>query len=249
VGGNLAAATYVDGSARYALGMWALTGRFTFSNRAADWLMRYQNSNLSFWDYRNDFQGVQTTRWTAGLQHPRWGALSATGIQTQNLVYLNTTALPEQWTDAIQVLQIHWSGDYRIWEGLHFSPQLTHQSTSTAAILPLPTWVARGQLYYQMNFFKNALKTMWGLDARYFSSYQAPVYVPYMDAFQLQNDRAVGNYPLITAFVAFKIDDFTFHAIVEHINRGWMGFDYFVTPQYPLPDLNLRASLTWRFFD
>jgi hypothetical protein len=90
---------------------------------------------------------------------------------------------------------------------------------------------------------------MWGLDARYFSAYQATVYVPYMDAFQLQNDRSVGNYPLLTAFVAFKIDDFTFHAMAEHINRGWMGFDYFVTPQYPLPDLNLRVSLTWRFFD
>jgi hypothetical protein len=249
VAGSLDPATSLDGSVGYAWGPWTATGRVTYNNRAADWLLRYQNSNLSFWDLRNSVRNVQTTRWMAQLSHQRWGSFSITGFQTQNWMYLNASALPEQFQNTIQVLQLHWSGDYPIWRGLHLAPQVTRQETSTPSVLPLPQWVARAQLYYQMNFFKNALKTMWGLDARYFSAYQATVYVPYMDAFQLQNDRSVGNYPLLTAFVAFKIDDFTFHAMAEHINRGWMGFDYFVTPQYPLPDLNLRVSLTWRFFD
>ena len=248
-GSALPGATLLEAEARFTWKDWQLSGEYRFQNRTPDWFFRYSNTNLTQWDNRFSFENLSQTRISGALSHPRWGLVRASTFATSGYTYLDEAELPRQYGSSLAVLQLQYASVYRLVGGLHLATDLAYQVSGQQDILPLPEWVVRGQLYYHINFFKEALKTQFGVQANYFSAYRAPIYVPYLDQFALQSERAVGNYPILTAFAGLKIDDFTFYAFAEHFNRGWMGYDYFVTPQYPLPDLNLRVALSWRFFD
>ena len=35
----------------------------------------------------------------------------------------------------------------------------------------------------------------------------------------------------------------------QHLSSSWMGYDYMMTPHYPMQDAALKFGVKWNFFD
>ncbi|MBR6264537.1 MAG: hypothetical protein IKR05_15175, partial [Prevotella sp.] len=92
-----------------------------------------------------------------------------------------------------------------------------------------------------------------GLDARYFTKYNAPDYVPGIGQYAVQeipeNRVKVGNYPIVNLYANFFLKHTRFFAMLSHVNHSGDGGNYFLTPHYPINERIFRFGLSWNFFN
>ncbi len=128
---------------------------------------------------------------------------------------------------------------------------LTVQKSSDDDALPLPTLNAYTNLYLRFKIAR-VLKCDFGADVRYFTSYQAPAYVPGLGMYAVQgNDEKVetGSYPIVNVYANFHLQQTRFFIMMSHVNAGSGNKKYFLSPNYPLNGRTLRFGLSWNFFN
>ena len=81
-----------------------------------------------------------------------------------------------------------------------------------------------------------------------FTSYRANAYMPATGTFHLQDGKKIGDYPLIDFFINFKVRQARIFLKWEHINSGWLDYNYYAAPGYPLADRLIRLGLQWQFY-
>lgn len=158
---------------------------------------------------------------------------------------------PEQSASAInmltaQLLQDVQFGIFR-WENV-----ITYQHSSKQEVLPVPALDVYTNLYIKFRVAK-VLNIDLGADARYFTSYEAPDYSPYMGQFVVQdngeNNVKVGNYPIVNVYANVHIKHTRFFVMMSHVNAGQGSKNYFLTPHYPLNGRVFRFGVSWNFFN
>lgn len=165
------------------------------------------------------------------------------------LKHIGTDVTPRQASD-IQVItaQMYQNLHYGI---LHWDNILTFQKSTDEKALPLPKLNVYSNIYLRFKI-AHVLNTDFGADIRYFTEYFAPEYCPAMQSFVIQeNDEvrtAVGNYPIINAYVNFQLKNCRFYLMMSHVNCSGKG-NYFLTPHHPLNGQVLRFGLNWNFFN
>ena len=65
----------------------------------------------------------------------------------------------------------------------------------------------------------------------------------------LQYDTKYGNYPFIDFFINTKIKAVRAFFKIDHLNSGWIGNKYQMTPNYPMNDRAFKLGISWRFYD
>jgi len=65
----------------------------------------------------------------------------------------------------------------------------------------LPDYIFRNTIYFSDHVFKRAMFLQTGLTFKYFSNYYANEYNPLISSFHIQNDKKIGNFPMIDVFV------------------------------------------------
>lgn len=118
------------------------------------------------------------------------------------------------------------------------------------AVKQIPEWFINSRVFYNNIFFQRNLEINIGFDVHYKSPYYGDDFAPDVQQFFIQKHTIVGDFPVVTFFLDFKINRANF---ILRFNNLWPNFSkskgYLVAPLYPgLPQL-FDFGFNWRFYD
>lgn len=158
---------------------------------------------------------------------------------------------PMQESGGINLLTAQLEQNFRLGI-LNWENQFTYQHSSKESVLPVPAFNAYTNLYIKFKVVK-VLNVDLGADMRYFTSYEAPDYSPYMGQYTVQgngeNNVKIGNYPIVNVYANVHIKHTRFFAMMSHINAGQGDKNYFFAPHYPMNERVFRIGVSWNFFN
>lgn len=158
---------------------------------------------------------------------------------------------PMQESGGINLLTAQLEQNFRLgilnWENL-----FTYQHSSKESVLPVPDFNVYTNLYIKFKVVKVQNVDL-GADMRYFTSYEAPDYSPYMGQYTVQgngeNNVKIGNYPIVNVYANVHIKHTRFFVMMSHINAGQGDKNYFFAPHYPMNERVFRIGVSWNFFN
>lgn len=158
---------------------------------------------------------------------------------------------PMQESGGIDLLTAQLEQNFRLGI-LNWENQFTYQHSSKESVLPVPAFNAYTNLYIKFKVVK-VLNVDLGADMRYFTSYEAPDYSPYMGQYTVQgngeNNVKIGNYPIVNVYANVHIKHTRFFVMMSHINAGQGDKNYFFAPHYPMNERVFRIGVSWNFFN
>lgn len=158
---------------------------------------------------------------------------------------------PMQESGGINLLTAQLEQNFRLGI-LNWENQFTYQYSSKESVLPVPAFNAYTNLYIKFKVVK-VLNVDLGADMRYFTSYEAPDYSPYMGQYTVQgngeNNVKIGNYPIVNVYANVHIKHTRFFVMMSHINAGQGDKNYFFAPHYPMNERVFRIGVSWNFFN
>ena len=158
---------------------------------------------------------------------------------------------PMQESGGINLLTAQLEQNFRLGI-LNWENQFTYQHSSKESVLPVPAFNAYTNLYIKFKVV-NVLNVDLGADMRYFTSYEAPDYSPYMGQYTVQgngeNNVKIGNYPIVNVYANVHIKHTRFFVMMSHINAGQGDKNYFFAPHYPMNERVFRIGVSWNFFN
>lgn len=158
---------------------------------------------------------------------------------------------PMQESGGINLLTAQLEQNFRLGI-LNWENQFTYQHSSKESVLPVPAFNAYTNLYIKFKVVK-VLNVDLGADMRYFTSYEAPDYSPYMGQYTVQGNGEdnvkIGNYPIVNVYANVHIKHTRFFVMMSHINAGQGDKNYFFAPHYPMNERVFRIGVSWNFFN
>ncbi|MCB9204357.1 MAG: hypothetical protein H6603_05195 [Flavobacteriales bacterium] len=237
----------VDGGFKYTIGKSSFNTFVDYNLYRPDFITSRYESNHFAWS--NDWQ--QTQHLQTGLVYDQT-RLRFRGSFTyhiiDNLVLYGTDRLPFQSGSVNQIMVLRLQEHFRFrWVHLVLDGAVQWQLTGDDIRVPIA--LGRGMLYYQNDLFKKRLRLQVGVETSYAMGYFANGYNPALSAFHLQNDKQVGNYPFIDAFLNLRVKKLRMFVKFTHINAGWLGYRYYHVPSYPVNDFAWHFGINWAFLD
>jgi hypothetical protein len=237
----------VDGQFDYAVGRSRFTAILDYSLYRPDYISSTYVSNHFVW--KNDW--LQTQHLTTGLVYKQEklrfrGTFSYHLID--NLVMYGVDRLPYQSASVNQLMVLRLEEHFRL-RWFHLIVDGAVQWKMTGDDIRIPVALGRGMFYYQNDLFKKKLRLQVGVEASYSTSYFANAYNPALSEFHIQNDRQVGNYPYLDVFLNLRVKKLRAFVKFTHINAGWLGYNYYMVPNYPANDFAWKFGVNWAFLD
>lgn len=250
IGGTNAADYSVDGSIEINVDKKSNFLKLAFSNcnKSASLISNEYSFNFFKWQ-NNNFKKVNYS--SVILSNNGNSPIVNLAIKysvIDNYVYYDTTAIPRQHNNSLNLIQIFVSKNFRL-KHFHFNNYLVYQKPSDAYVIRIPDIYFRNSIYYENTFFKGALFAQIGIDVFYYTSYQSETYMPATRQFYHQNNIEVGNYPVFDFFVNGKVKNARLFIKMEHINQGIIAHGYYGVPGYPMPDRTIKFGVNWMFLD
>jgi len=169
-----------------------------------------------------------------------------------NYTSFDTLAMPAQHGGGLSVVSVYANKDLRAWK-FHLTTDLLFQQSSNPDVLDLPLATARATGFFEhlFNFRKTdgQLNMQVGAEVLYHTPYNAYAYMPATGRFYMQDRIATGNYPFVNVFMNLKIRRTRLFLMLDHVNAGLTGYDYFMIPSYPMNVRMFRYGLAWTFYD
>lgn len=169
-----------------------------------------------------------------------------------NYTDFNSQAVPSQHTGGLSVAALMISKGIKAWK-FHLDADLLLQRSSNKDILDLPLATARAAGYFDHLFIfrktNGQLYVQTGFDVKIHTDYYAYAYMPATGRFYRQVSEQIGNYPFIDVFLNIKLKRTRIFLMVDHVNSGLTGYDYFLIPDYPLNIRMFRYGIAWTFYD
>jgi hypothetical protein len=240
------------GTATFSVYPWGrevkLSGNFKFKSETPNFYIENYFSNHFAWS--NNFDRIVDTRLEVRLDVPSISLdMGVRQAIVSKYIFFNKEALPEQIDGSVSVSSLFLKKDITIGH-LHVDGQVLFQKSSNEDVLPLPTVAVNAGVYYQFNIVKNVLKSQLGIDVQYNKAYYAYAYNPAIGQFHVQDERRIGDYPWLDAFVNFKWKRAAIFIKMRNLGEGLSGpSDYFSALHYPRVPLQLQYGLSWSFYD
>jgi hypothetical protein len=169
-----------------------------------------------------------------------------------NYTDFDKSALPSQYTGGLSVAALTARKEFRAWK-FHLANDLLVQKSSNSDVLDLPLLSVRSALYFEHLFrFKETngrLNTQIGGEVFYHTPYYAYAWMPPTGRFYRQDMTKTGDYPFINVFLNVKLQRTRIFVMYDHINSGFMGYNYFMIPSYPQNVRMLRYGVAWTFYN
>lgn len=230
----------------------SLIARASVSNTLPSFYMRHYHSKHFYWDNDN-LEKEFRTRIEGELNIENWKTNLRVGVENiKNYTYFNQQALPAQFGSNVQVLSATLSQNFRLGI-LHLDNEVTWQKSSNNMVLPLPTFSLYHNLYIDAKLAKKVLTVQLGADVRYFTTYNAPAYMPATGQFHLQkaNDQVdIGGYPIVNVYANLHLKRTRIYVMMYHVNDGLISRqNSFYAPHYPINPRLLKIGISWNFYD
>lgn len=220
--------------------------RFNASLKSEQPYYLYQFHLSNHFKWENAFSQQTTFSLLSSYEH----RFFKTGFNVYTLtdyVYLDETAHPVKASGSVAITQL-WAFTNIKWH--HFETQIYGGlQTSSKSYINLPQLSGRATLSYTRPLFKKALYFQGGVTAMYNTPYYADAYMPSLRAFYVQDDKEIGGYPYIDAFINIRVKRARMFLMMKHLNSGFMDYTYFLIPGHPMPDSGLRFGISWAFYD
>lgn len=214
----------------------------------------WDNEDLAHYDHirAQGLLGYQKTRTRLRVAYDliRNYTYFAIGYTTKNNARLFNNVSVRQSAKPISLLTAGLTQEFTLGP-LNWETALTLQKSSDDTALPLPLLNAYTNLYLRFRVAR-VLSCDLGADARYFTSYNAPEYVPGIGQYAAQANAekvATGNYPIVNVYANFHLKHTRFFVMMSHLNAGSGNKRYFLTPHYPLNERVLRLGVSWNFYN
>lgn len=252
----------------YRAGDFNLSGKiissFGLKNGVASWIVRggISNSQPSFWyeqwgstHFEWNTQMRKELRINAGtdISLPRrLGNIRFDYAIIDNYTDFDSTAYPSQFSGGLSVATLAINKELKAWK-FHLNTDIILQKSSNQEVLDLPFITVKSAGFFEHLWqFKStggSLNTQLGVDLTYHTEYFPYSYMPATGRFYRQALIRAGNYPFIDVFLNFKLKRTRVFIMLDHVNAGFMGYDYFMTPDYPMNSRMFRYGLSWTFYD
>lgn len=225
----------------------------------------YRNYHARHLWWENDLDKTIHTRIMGTLSFPKTRTKLRVAVdEIKNYTYFSQSyditeeglrtgviVIPMQESGGINLLTAQLEQNFRLGI-LNWENQFTYQHSSKESVLPVPAFNAYTNLYIKFKVVK-VLNVDLGADMRYFTSYEAPDYSPYMGQYTVQgngeNNVKIGNYPIVNVYANVHIKHTRFFVMMSHINAGQGDKNYFFAPHYPMNERVFRIGVSWNFFN
>jgi len=241
-----------------------ITKKFGFEKGTASWIITgsMTNTQPSFWfenwgsnnfEWHNNLKKEFRIDVGTTFSYPvRKAELRFNYAIIDNFTAFNTLALPDQHKGGLSVASLNAKKEMQAWK-FHLTTDLLVQKSSNSEILDLPLFTTKSSFFFEHLFrFKETngeLNTQLGIDVLYHTSYYPYGYMPSTGRFYRQDGIKTGNYPFIDVFLNLKLKRTRIFIMFDHLNSGYMGYDYFMIPSYPMNTRMLRYGIAWTFYN
>jgi hypothetical protein len=214
----------------------------------------YQSGYVDY-NWSNNFKNEKLNQFEFSAQ-TKWLNVSATyKVLNDHLFFDNQTnditrlmVKPIQYDKTINYLSVKANKEIKLWK-LALDNMVLYQSVDQSNnIVNVPQIVTRNTLYFSDYVFKKAMLIQTGITFQYFTKYFANDYNPLLGEFYVQNERKIGDFPLLDFFINARVKQTRIFLKAEHFNSAWTGYDFYTAPNYPYRDFMVRFGLVWNFF-
>jgi hypothetical protein len=237
---------------------------FDWKKGKASWLATgsIANTQPSFWYEQwggNNFKWVNNLNkefridlGTAFVYPARKTEIKINYAIIDNYTDFDTLAMPSQHTGGLSVVALYLRKELKAWK-FHLLTEALVQKSSNNDVVDLP-FITLKEAFYFEHLFRFAstggkLYMQVGADATFHTSYRPYSYMPATGRFYRQEKETYGNYPFINVFVNLKLKRTRVFVMFDHVNSGFMGYDYSMIPTYPMNVRMLRYGLAWTFYN
>jgi hypothetical protein len=231
------------------LSLWKLSGSIT-SRQPSFWCEQWGSNNFEWHNNMNKEFRIDVG--TSFSYPARNAELRLNYAIIDNYTDFDTLALPSQHTGGLSVASLFVRKDLRAWK-FHLATDLLIQKSSNAEVLDLPLVTVRSAGYFEHLFIfrktNGRLNTQIGAEVTYHTTYHPYTYMPSTGRFYRQDEVQTGNYPFINVFLNLKLKRTRIFVMFDHVNSGFMGYDYYMVPTYPMNVRMLRYGIAWTFYD
>ncbi|MDP4221752.1 MAG: putative porin [Bacteroidota bacterium] len=231
------------------LATWNITGGLS-STKPSFWMDQWGSNNF---EWHNNLNKVFRMDIGTNFSYPaRKTELRFNYAIIDNYTDFDTLALPSQHTGGLSVASLFLSKDLRAWK-FHLTTDLLVQKSSNSEVLDLPLVAVKSAAYFEhmFNFRKTngQLNTQLGAEVLYHTLYHPYLYMPATGRFYRQDVTETGNYPFINVFLNLKLRRTRIFLMLDHVNQGYTGYNYFMVPSYPMNVRMFRYGIAWTFYD
>lgn len=204
-------------------------------------------SNHFTWDYYFNKTNTLYSELSFHLKTQRV-KISLQAKKLDNFIYYDFQSRPYQSSNSEQIVSVNAEKKLTL-ANVHFISVLNYNNTSNEVLLPLPAFNFNQVVYYENKIFKQALNLQIGFDAGYYDEFFGYDYMPATSVYYIQNQVKVGGFPMVDFFINAKVKRANLFIKIDHLNAGWTGYNYILTPNYPLMDRALKMGISWGFFN
>lgn len=223
-----------------------LTAKINLENKRPNWFNNSYFSNHYQWE--NNFDNIIETTLEGHLEIPRYKISAFAGYSIiNNPLYYGIQGNIAQHKDIVTVLAAYIQKNFKL-GFLHLNNRVLFQMSSNKEIIPLPEISANLKYYMQFQLVKNVLTAQIGADIAFNSPYYAQAYSPALGIFHNQNDRKIGNYPYLDAFVNLQWKKASIFVKYLNAAQGWPDGDYFSSHHYIRPGSAIKLGIHWPFY-
>ncbi len=233
----------------------SFSGQYLNQIKVPDLNYSLYQSDFIHYNWKNNFKNekINTIKLKANTQ---WGNAEAQISTLTDHLYFSdddvsdtiVISTPKQYSKTIGYLSVKGSKEFKFGKFALDNTVLFQQVTQEDDILNVPKIVTRNTLYFSDYVFKKAMLLQTGFTFQYFSKYNANDYNPLIGEFYVQNNKKIGDFPLIDFFVNARVQQCRIFLKAEHFNAGFTGRDYYSAPNYTYKDFVIRFGLVWNFF-
>ncbi len=209
-----------------------------------DYIFKHYLVENLYWD--NNVNKTSAKRLSLGVNLNNQIIVKANYINVENLYFLTYSNTIRKGNTSLFLLQIQNDFSCGKWR-LKGSWNL--QKVENENVLHLPVVAITQGFAYSFNWMKGKLKSQVGVDANYFSSYNADTYNTLTGMYCYQTDREIGNYIFADVYLNINIERFCLFVMLQHPYSGLINHKYFSSPLYPAEGFTFRYGLSWKLFD
>ncbi len=198
--------------------------RYGNINKVPDLLPRLHQSSFVNYNWNLNFKNEKINLIEASAQ-TKW-LLVFMELRTINdyLYYSNDAenpvqlVSPKQYGGTIGYLSVKVAREFKLGKFGLDNTVLYQQVEQDDPIVNVPKITTRNTLYFNEYLFKRALFLQTGLTVNYFSKFYADDYNPHIAEFFVQQQRQIGNFPVVDFFVNARVRQTRIFFKAEHVN-------------------------------
>jgi hypothetical protein len=232
----------------------SLSVQYQYVNKLPDLIYNLHQSSYVGYNWYNNFNNekISTINIVANTQ---WLNASASISSFSDKLFFSDDVegstqivTPKQFGETINYFSVKLAREFRYGKFALDNTVLYQQTEQGDNIINVPKIVARNTLYFSDYFFKRALYLQTGVTFNYFSKYYADDYNPVIAEFFVQDQRKIGDFPMLDFFINARIRQTRIFFKAEHFNSSFTGSNYYSAPNYPYRDFMIRFGIVWNFF-